>query len=107
MKDFRRLVRYVRPYFGRLIAAAACSVFVSLVYLGLLGLIQPILELLFPGATTLPGTAAGKLRPFDHLKRLFGSGGPASPGPPAPRWLADGTTGTIVPLAVLVVLPFL
>src|SRR6267143_3303165 len=106
MKDFRRLLRYVRPYLGRLIAAAVCSVLVSLVYLGLLGLIQPILELLFPGAATLPGAAAGKLRPFDHLKNLLGAGGTAPAGSPFARWLGEGTTGTIVLIAILIVLLF-
>src|SRR5262245_40037960 len=59
MKDFRRLLRYVRPYLGRLVSAAVCSGFISLVFLGLLILIQPISELLFPGAEALAGAGAG------------------------------------------------
>src|SRR3989442_3090561 len=106
MKDFRRLLSYVRPYLGRLIAAAVCSAFVSLVLLGLLVLIQPILELLFPGATTLPGAAGGKLRPFDQLRKLLGAGGTAPTGLPFARWLGEGTTRTIVLIAALIVRTF-
>jgi len=106
MKDFRRLLSYVRPYLGRLIAAAVCSAFVSLVLLGLLVLIQPILELLFPGATTLPGAAGGKLRPFDQLRKLLGAGGTAPTGLPFARWLGEGTTGTIVLIAAVIVALF-
>ena len=106
MKDFRRLLRYVRPYVGRLIAAAVCSVLVSLVYLGLLVLIQPILELLFPGATTLLSGVTGKMRPFDHLKKLLGTGGTAPDGSAFVRWLGEGTTGTIVLIAVLIIVLF-
>src|SRR5881296_80798 len=106
MKDFRRLLRYVRPYLGRLIAAAVCSVLISLVYVGLLVLIQPILELLFPGAVTLPGAAAGKTRPFDHLRKLLGAGETDAPGLPFARWLGGGTKGTIILIAVLIVVLF-
>src|SRR3989442_5066021 len=106
MKDFRRLLRYVRPYLGRLIAAAVCSVLISLVYVGLLVLIQPILELLFPGAVTLPGAAAGKTRPFDHLRKLLGAGGTDAPRLPFARWLGGGTKGTIILIAGLIVVLF-
>src|SRR5262245_4079033 len=106
MKDFRRLLRYVRPYLGRLLAAAVCSGFVSLVFLGLLVLIQPILELLFPGAATLAGTGAGKLRPFDALQKALGASGTAAPGTSFSSFLAGGTKGTIVLVAILIVVLF-
>src|SRR5438876_7213596 len=105
MKDILRLLRYVRPYVGRLAAAAVSSALISLVYLGLLALIQPLLELFFPGASTLAGAGAGKLRPFEQLTKLLGSGGAALPAPFA-RWLSEGTTGRIVLVAVLVVVLF-
>ncbi|HYS78463.1 MAG TPA: ABC transporter transmembrane domain-containing protein, partial [Candidatus Dormibacteraeota bacterium] len=106
MKDILRLLRYVRPYVGRLAAAAVSSALISLVYLGLLALIQPLLELFFPGASTLAGAGAGKLRPFEQLTKLLGSGGAALPGLPFARWLSEGTTGRIVLVAVLVVVLF-
>src|SRR5438034_2570312 len=106
MKDILRLLRYVRPYVGRLAAAAVSSALISLVYLGLLALIQPLLELFFPGASTLAGAGGGKLRPFEQLTRLLGSGGTALPGLPFARWLSEGTTGRIVLVAVLVVVLF-
>src|SRR2546426_8507733 len=105
MKDILRLLRYVRPYVGRLAAAAVSSALISLVYLGLLALIQPILELFFPGASTLAGAGGGKLRPFEHLTKLLRSGGTALPRPPfAPR-LGEGEAGRAVLGALLVVLP--
>ncbi len=106
MKDILRLLRYVRPYVGRLAAAAVSSALISLVYLGLLALIQPILELFFPGASTLAGAGAGKLRPFEHLTKLLGFGGTALPGLPFARWLSEGATGRIVLGAVLVAVLF-
>src|SRR2546426_10425558 len=95
MKDILRLLRYVRPYVGRLAAAAVSSALISLVYLGLLALIQPILELFFPGASTLAGAGAGKLRPFEHLTKLLGPGGAPLPRPPVARALREGTTGPL------------
>src|SRR2546422_729214 len=106
MKDFRRLLRYVRPYLGRLIAAAVCSVLISLVYVGLLVLIRPTLERRFRGAVTLRGAAAGRTRPFDHLRTLLGAGGTDAPGLPFARWLGGGTKGTIILIAVLIVVLF-
>ncbi|HKB07477.1 MAG TPA: ABC transporter transmembrane domain-containing protein [Candidatus Polarisedimenticolia bacterium] len=106
MKDFRRLLRYVRPYLGRLVSAAVCSGFISLVFLGLLILIQPISELLFPGAEALAGAGAGKLRPFDQLRKLLGSVGMAAPGMSFTSFLADGTRGAIVLVSILIVVLF-
>src|SRR5262245_21374358 len=106
MNDFRRLLRYVRPYLGRLLAAAVCSGFVSLVFLGLLVLIQPILELLFPGAATLAGTAAGNLRPFEELKTALGASGAGATGTSLSNFLAGGTKGTIILIAILIVVLF-
>ena len=106
MNDILRLLRYVRPYVGRLVAAAVSSALISLVYLGLLALIQPLSELFFPGASTLVGPGAAKLRPFERLTRLLGSGGTAGPQLPIARWLSEGTTGRIVLVAVLIVVLF-
>ena len=106
MRDILRLLRYVRPYFGRLLAAAVSSALISLVYLGLLVLIQPILELFFPGASTLTGTGAGKLQPFDTLRKLLGFGASLAPGSSFARWLNEGTTSRIALVAVLIVILF-
>src|SRR5437899_4021740 len=107
MRDILRLLRYVRPYVGRLLAAAVSSALISFVYLGLLALIQPILELFFPGASTLTGPGTGKLRPFEYLKKLLGSGENAVPGLSFGRWLSEGTTGRIVLVAILIVILFI
>src|SRR2546427_10207916 len=106
MKDILRLLRYVRPYVGRLAAAAVSSALISLVYLGLLALIQPILELFFPGASTLAGAGAGKLRAVEHLTKLLGSGGAALPGPAVARPLGGGAARRSVPGALPRVLRF-
>src|SRR5437867_11560033 len=106
MRDILRLLRYVRPYVGRLTAAAVSSALISLVYLGLLVLIQPILELFFPGASTLVGAGPGKVRPFDTLSRLLGLGADVAPGSSVARWLSGGTTGRIALVAALIVVLF-
>jgi len=106
MRDILRLLRYVRPYFGRLLAAAVSSALISLVYLGLLVLIQPILELFFPGASTLTGSGAGKLLPFDRLGKLLGFGASLAPGSSFAHWLNEGTSSRIALVAVLIVILF-
>jgi subfamily B ATP-binding cassette protein MsbA len=75
MKDLLRLLRYVRPYSGRLFAAVACSVLISVTYLGLLSLIQPIFDEVFPGTAIGPVATGGKIRLLEQARGLLGRGG--------------------------------
>src|SRR6185369_12634283 len=79
MKDVLRLLRYVRPYTGRLAAAVACSILLSVIYLGLLGLIQPILDEVLPRNAIAPAATAGKLHLFEPIRRLLGPEGALAP----------------------------
>src|SRR5206468_3946379 len=106
MRDYRRLLLYVRPYLGRLVAAVVCSLLLSVVYLGLLGLIQPLLELMFPGASTLAIAGGGKVRLFDAFRKALGAGDAAQPGWTVGRLLGGGAAGTIALVAVFIVVLF-
>ena len=61
MKDLVWLLRYVRPYLGRIAAAAICAVFISLAYLGLFSLVQPILDEIRPDGATEAIATSGKI----------------------------------------------
>ncbi len=106
MKDALRLLRYVRPYLGRLLGAIASSGLLSFTYLALLGLIQPIVDYIFARGAASPAATAGKVQLFDATRRLFG-------GAHLPAWLADWTarfqgvsTGAAILIAALVVVLF-
>ncbi len=106
MKDILRLLRYVRPYAGRLAAAVACSILISLVYLGLLGLIQPILDEVFPRTAIAPAATAGKIQPFDSIRRLLGAGGALAPLTSWAGRMRGGTAGTLALIAVTIIVLF-
>jgi subfamily B ATP-binding cassette protein MsbA len=106
MKDFLRLMRYVRPYAGRLAAAAVFSVLISFVYLGLLGLIQPIFDQFFSHAPVSPAATAGKVQLFDQLKKLFGAAPAWAPRLPFSARPGSESSGTIILIALLIVILF-
>ena len=106
MKDVLRLLCYVRPYAGRLAAAVACSILISLVYLGLLGLIQPILDEVFPRTAITPAATAGKVQPFDPIRKLLGAGGALAPLTSWAGRMRGDSAGTIALIAVTIIVLF-
>ena len=44
MRDILRLLHYIRPYLGRLVVAVLSAAMVSICYVGLISLIQPIFD---------------------------------------------------------------
>ena len=107
MNDLGRLVAYVRPYWRRLATAAASAVLVSVCYLALLGLIQPIVDEVLPAAATGPIATEGKFRLIDQARGVIDAVGSVSPvlGSAFAR-LHDGTRGTALLVAGLLVLIF-
>src|SRR5437899_1637987 len=75
MKDFLRLLRYVRPYMVRLTAAMICSALIGVAYLGLMSLIQPIFDVAFQKVAIAPIATGGKIKMLEEARRLLGSGG--------------------------------
>src|SRR6266436_6326436 len=108
MKDLLRLLRYVRPYAGRLVAAALCAVLIMLTYIGLFSMVQPIFDEVLQKSAFSPVATGGKIRMLDQVRDLLTVGG---------RYFAPlagfadltrrGASGSGVLIAVLVVILFL
>jgi len=106
MKDVLRLLRYVRPYIGRLAAAVACSILLSVIYLGLLGLIQPILDEVLPRNAIAPAATAGKMHPFEPIRRLLGPDGALAPLTSWASRTHGESVGTVALVAVAIIVLF-
>ncbi len=107
MKDLLRLLRYVRPYIGKLTAAVVCSILISLTYLGLLSLIQPIFDEVFKSGAA-PTATQGKIRVLEEARRLVGSGGEFfAPLSGFATRVLHGSSGTAILIATLVIVLFL
>jgi ATP-binding cassette, subfamily B, bacterial MsbA len=106
MNDLLRLLRYVRPYAARLSAAAVSSALISVVWLGLLGLIQPIVDQYFPHDPVAPAATAGKTQMFDQLQKFLARWASWAPRIPLISRL-DESAGRIVLIALIIVVLFL
>ncbi len=108
MKDLLRLLRYVRPYLGRLVAAAICAVLISLTYLGLLGLIQPLLDAVLQQESVGPAATIGKFNLFDRARELVKDlGNTFEPLAGFADRVEEGMTGNALLASVLLVILFL
>ena len=108
MTDILRLLRYVRPYVGRLAAAVVCALLISVTYLGLISLIQPIFDEVFPPQAVGPAATAGKLQVLDEVRELIGAGGRVfSPLAAFGARIGDGSAGTALLVATLLIVLFL
>jgi len=105
MRDFLRLLSYVRPYKGRLALAILCSIGISITYLLLFGLIQPAFDEVLPGQSIGPAATAGKFQIFNQVRDwlLRQDSGPLEGLARAAR---GGSAGVAVLLAVLLVVVF-
>jgi subfamily B ATP-binding cassette protein MsbA len=107
MNDLLRLVGYVRPYWRRLAAAVVSALLISACYLALLGLVQPIVDEVFPRTAAAATATAGKFHLLDEVRRMIGAG--ASVSPLLARWsdfVRSGSRGTAVLVAIIVVVVF-
>src|SRR6266850_7116596 len=108
MKDLVRLLRYVRPYVKRLAAAVVCSGLVSLAYLGLFSLIQPIFDQVFARNAVGPAATGGRIQLLDETRRLIGAGGRTfEPLASLASRVGEGSAGTGLLVALLLVVLFL
>ena len=108
MKDLLRLVQYVRPYWHRMAAAIFSAVMISVCFLALLGLVQPILDEVLPKSIATPTATAGKFHLLEQVRSFIDAGAPRSEL--LARWSAalhDGSRGTTILVAVLIVFIFL
>jgi len=107
MNDLLRLVAYVRPYWRRLAAAGVSALLVSVCYVALFGLIQPIVDEVLPVAATAPIATQGGFHLIDQARATVGSISQVWPalGRAFGR-LHDGTRGTALLVAILMVAIF-
>ncbi len=108
MKDLVRLLGYVRPYLARLLGAVAAALLVSLTYLALFSLIQPIFDEVLPKSAIGPVATAGKFKILEEARKLLGAGESTfAPLAVFSKGGDGGGAGTAILIAVLVVLLFL
>src|SRR5262245_43324872 len=108
MKDLLRLVDYIKPYWRRVAGAILSAVMISVCWLALLGLVQPILDEVLPKTAAAPAATQGRFHLLDQARATIDSG--AARFPFLARWsetLHNGSRGTIVLVGVLIVLIFL
>src|SRR5882672_2161534 len=108
MKDLLRLLGYVRPYLGRVVGAVLAAILISVTYVALFSLIQPILDEVLPKYVTGPAPTTGKLQILDQARKLLGAGGQSfAPLAAFSRRVGQGSAGTAILIAVLIVFLFI
>ena len=107
MKDFLRLLRYVRPYTARLSAAVVCSALISFAYLGLMSLIQPVFDIVIQKIPIAPISTGGKINTLDEARKLLGIGGQRfEPLAGLAARASNDVVGTAILVAVLAIALF-
>jgi ATP-binding cassette, subfamily B, bacterial MsbA len=107
MRDLLRLVGYVRPYWRRLAAAVAASILVSVCYLALLGLVQPIVDEVLPRSAAAPIATAGKFQLVDQARGALERVAVVWPAlANGIEGLRHGSGGTAVLVAVMMIVIF-
>jgi subfamily B ATP-binding cassette protein MsbA len=108
MQDFVRLLRYARPYLGKLVAALLCAAGAALMILALASLVPPLINDLLPSAAPGAENAAspihdsGKKFTFlDTTNRLLGEGWITRITSLGRKLEARGRSTTFLPIAVI------
>jgi subfamily B ATP-binding cassette protein MsbA len=112
MKDLFRLLRYARPYLGKLVAALACAALAALMIVALASLVRPLVNDVLratPGAASLEGKhqAPGAGDAFSILEfsnRLLGEGWIVRMSRLGQRLESKGRSTTFLTIAVLILI---
>jgi subfamily B ATP-binding cassette protein MsbA len=107
MRDLLRLLRYVRPYLGRLAGAVVSSVGISICIIGLFSLFLPIFDEVFRQDPVAAAATGGKITLLNDARKIVESTAtyiPALDG--LSTRVQEGSTGTAVLIAILLVLLF-
>ena len=113
MKDLSRLLRYARPYLGKLVAALVCAALAALTIVALASLVRPLVNDVLPSvpsATALDGKPHHPADPFSILEfsnRLLGEGWIARYSSIGQRLESRGRSTTFLTIAVLVLILYL
>lgn len=105
MRDILRLLRYIRPYVGRLAVALVSAALLSVCYIGLLSLIQPIFDIVFQQDAIGPAATGGKISFLGDARRVFDATARFVPALSTfAERLHEGRTGTALLAALLLVM---
>lgn len=113
MKDLLRLLRYARPYLGKLVIALVCSALSALIVLALVSLAEPLVNDVFRMAPAGPGAAPDATRPPHKLNalalsnRLLGEGWITRYSSWGRELVQGGGRSTFLTIAVLVLALYL
>jgi subfamily B ATP-binding cassette protein MsbA len=108
MKDLLRLLRYSRPYLGRLFIALACAALSSLVILALVSLVLPLVNEVFPEAGgILPHHGSAKFNALEYADKILGEGWITRYSSFGKRLVEKGRDTTFLSIAVLILFLYL
>lgn len=113
MKDLSRLLRYARPYLGKLVAALVCAALAALTIVALASLVRPLVNDVLPTApkAAVPeGKSHHTADPFsvlDYSNRILGEGWIAKYSSLGQKLEDKGRSTTFLTIAVLVLILYL
>jgi ATP-binding cassette, subfamily B, bacterial MsbA len=113
MKDLSRLLRYARPYLGKLAAALICAALAALPIIGLASLARPFVNNVLPsvaGTGTSQDkshTGADKFNILEYSNRLLGEGWIARYVSLGQEWVAKERFSNFLTIAVLILVLYL
>ena len=110
MQDFARLLRYARPYLGKLIAALLCAAGASLMILALASLVPPLVNDVLPSAAGAAPPAHDAAKKFNFLEttnRLLGEGWITRVTSLGRKLEARGRSTTFLTIAVLILVLYM
>jgi subfamily B ATP-binding cassette protein MsbA len=113
MKDLARLLRYARPYLGKLAAALVCAALAALPIIGLASLARPFVNDVLPSAPgggtsqEKPHTGTDKFNILEYSNRLLGEGWIARYTSLGQEWVAKERFSNFLTIAVLILLLYL
>jgi subfamily B ATP-binding cassette protein MsbA len=113
MKDLLRLLRYARPYLGKLVIALVCAALAAVVFLALVSLVQPLVNDVLPTPPQKTGSAAKPFHgheKFDFLaysNKILGEGWVVRYSSWGRRLVEGGGRVTFLAIAVLVLILYL
>ena len=112
MQDLARLLRYSRPYLGRLVAALLCAALASAMILALASLVAPLINEVLPSAPSAGAHAksdrgGAKFSALEYADRLLGEGWIARYTSVGRQLVEKGRSTTFLSVAALILILYL
>ena len=113
MKDLLRLLRYARPYLGKLVAGLVCAALSSILILALASLVLPLVNGVLPAGTEAAAQqeklhhGSDKFNALDYTNRLLGEGWVTRYSSFGKKLVEKGRSTNFLAIAVLILFLFL